>query len=123
MVVVLADGVRNYMTKFLSKEWMVENGFLPSSELKDSKNPLVDVKISELNLPRVKFFKAADLTVGQALDIITEGQIAIPIINNEGTKIIAGIFQNKLLEMIQNKNLTKADLSTKILHKDFAALN
>ena len=24
-VVILADGVRNYMTKFLSDEWMVEN--------------------------------------------------------------------------------------------------
>lgn len=28
VVVLLADGVRNYMTKFLSDEWMVENGFM-----------------------------------------------------------------------------------------------
>jgi cystathionine beta-synthase len=27
-VVVLADGVRNYMSKFLSDEWMVEKGFM-----------------------------------------------------------------------------------------------
>lgn len=29
-VVVLADGVRNYMSKFLSDEWMTEHGFMES---------------------------------------------------------------------------------------------
>jgi cysteine synthase len=27
-VVVLADGIRNYMTKFLSEDWMRERGYL-----------------------------------------------------------------------------------------------
>jgi len=33
VVVLLADGVRNYMTKFLSDEWMVEQGFMDASEV------------------------------------------------------------------------------------------
>jgi cystathionine beta-synthase len=34
-VVILPDSVRNYMTKFLSDEWMITNGFMePSSEKK-----------------------------------------------------------------------------------------
>lgn len=32
IVVILPDNVRNYMTKFLSKDWMIENKFLPLSE-------------------------------------------------------------------------------------------
>jgi len=28
VVVILPDGVRNYMTKFLSKDWMIENKFI-----------------------------------------------------------------------------------------------
>lgn len=29
IVVILPDGIRNYMTKFLSTAWMVENKYLP----------------------------------------------------------------------------------------------
>lgn len=29
IVMILADGIRNYMTKFLSEEWMLEKGFEP----------------------------------------------------------------------------------------------
>lgn len=31
-VVLLPDSIRNYMTKFLSKDWMIENKFLELSE-------------------------------------------------------------------------------------------
>ena len=34
VVVVLADGVRNYITKFLSKEWCIENRMIPYDSLK-----------------------------------------------------------------------------------------
>jgi cystathionine beta-synthase len=33
MVVLLPDSVRNYMTKFLSDDWMVSNDFLDPSEV------------------------------------------------------------------------------------------
>lgn len=36
VVVLLVDGVRNYMTKFLNDDWMLENGFLEQEEY-DSK--------------------------------------------------------------------------------------
>lgn len=29
VVCIFSDSIRNYMTKFLSNEWCVENGFLP----------------------------------------------------------------------------------------------
>ena len=32
VVVILPDSVRNYMTKYLSDDWMIENGFLNPSE-------------------------------------------------------------------------------------------
>lgn len=36
-VVVLADGVRNYMSKFLSDEWMVANGMMEASSSSEAK--------------------------------------------------------------------------------------
>ena len=31
-VVLLPDGIRNYMTKFLSDQWMLERGYLESDK-------------------------------------------------------------------------------------------
>ena len=41
-VVLLPDGIRNYMTKFLSDQWMLERGYLES----DQQLWYVPVKIS-----------------------------------------------------------------------------
>ena len=35
VVVILPDSVRNYMTKYLSDDWMIEKGFLNPSEADD----------------------------------------------------------------------------------------
>jgi len=34
VVCVFSDSIRNYITKFLSKEWCIENQILPYEELK-----------------------------------------------------------------------------------------
>jgi cystathionine beta-synthase len=38
VVVLLADSVRNYMSKFLSDKWMIENGFLSADDANKSKS-------------------------------------------------------------------------------------
>jgi cystathionine beta-synthase len=40
VVVVMADNVRNYLTKHLSKHWMIENRFLPYGDLDEVTHPL-----------------------------------------------------------------------------------
>ena len=64
VVLVFSDSIRNYITKFLSKEWCVENQILPYSELKEEGNPYNGRPFSSLNLPEVQSYD--DLTVGQA---------------------------------------------------------
>ena len=36
MVVVMPDGVRNYMSKFLSDEWMISHNLMEEAEIDDS---------------------------------------------------------------------------------------
>jgi len=50
-VVILADGVRNYMTKVLSKDWMIENNFIPNTEYSDKNHKLYGISWKEANLP------------------------------------------------------------------------
>ena len=64
VVLVFSDSIRNYITKFLSKEWCVENQILPYSALKEEGNPYNGRPLSSLNLPEVQSYD--DLTVGQA---------------------------------------------------------
>jgi len=46
--VILADGVRNYMTKFLSNTWMLQNGFNEKiaieQEIQKLKNQIKDLE-------------------------------------------------------------------------------
>jgi cystathionine beta-synthase len=54
VVVLLADGVRNYITKFLSKEWCIENRMLPYDDLKEADHPFNGIPISSLNLTKIE---------------------------------------------------------------------
>lgn len=36
-VVLLPDGIRNYLSKFVSDEWMIQKGFLTPEDCKDEK--------------------------------------------------------------------------------------
>jgi cystathionine beta-synthase len=59
VVVIFTDSVRNYITKFLNDDWMLENGFLSREDYdskhfqKDTKVYGEDKKIRELNLTKV----------------------------------------------------------------------
>lgn len=62
LVVILADGIRNYLTKHLSKEWMVERGFLDYNELTDYAG-LEPREIGSLELPLAKTLEFDTATV------------------------------------------------------------
>lgn len=53
VVCVFSDSIRNYMTKFLSTEWCVENGFLPYDELKDENHVFHGIPLEEMKLPEI----------------------------------------------------------------------
>lgn len=71
VVLVFSDSIRNYITKFLSKEWCVENRILPFEELKEEGNPYNDKPIASLNLPEIKSYE--DLTIGEAKELFAKG--------------------------------------------------
>lgn len=54
LVVILVDGLRNYMTKHLSKDWMIENKFLSVNEYNDENCKFKGLELKDLNLKKVK---------------------------------------------------------------------
>jgi len=57
------------MTKSLSKDWMIENKFLPLSEYDNKDHQLNQFTLADLNLSPVKTFEKS-LTIGDALNAL-----------------------------------------------------
>lgn len=115
VVCVFQDSIRNYITKFLSKEWCIENKMLPYEELKEEGNPFNGVQLSTLNFPQI--FSFEDLTVAQARDLFEQGVRIIPI--RKDNNIDSAILPKKFLELVVLKNLKPTDSALKTKTKDF----
>jgi len=117
-VVILPDSVRNYMTKFLSKDWMVENRFLSHDEYKDVSHKLHGKGLELLGLQPIKYQEEQKLTVGEALALFESGEKIIPLVDNGNVRGV--VWPHKLMAAIVNKKLEKNDLASKAIFKDFA---
>jgi len=73
-VVLLADSVRNYMTKFLNDDWMKTNGFTDEKFVKETpeskaKIQYAGAKVKDLGLKRA-VTTSADTLCSEAIDIM-----------------------------------------------------
>ncbi|CAF1398866.1 unnamed protein product [Rotaria magnacalcarata] len=83
-VVILPDSVRNYMTKFLSDDWMLERAFL---DVKDEPNTewWHSMPVSALQF-REPVTVSSNTTIQAVLDIMyARGFDQVPVISDDGT--------------------------------------
>ena len=116
VVLVFADSIRNYLTKFVSKEWMVEKGLMPYEELTQPDHPLNHQNLEDLHLPTVEAHE--DLTVKQAQELFNQGHKLIPL--RVGEKVGAVITPKRFLMAVAAKKLKGDDSARKTLTNDFA---
>ncbi|CAD8153187.1 unnamed protein product [Paramecium pentaurelia] len=116
IVIILPDNIRNYITKHLSKTWMIENKFIPYDELKETGHPLAGRPITDLNLHDIQSLDVTTATIGQCLEIL-KTQPAVPL--QENGKLLSVVFEKKILAGIVNKKLNHADLAKKVHSKEF----
>jgi cystathionine beta-synthase len=123
IVVIFPDSVRNYMIKFLSTEWMVENKFLPLEELNTQDHKLSKLGVDVLNLKKVEC-KNQQLTLAEAMEILQQehNYHGVPILNETKNKIQGVVFEDKLMQAFFNKNLDKKSLATRAMTKDFVSV-
>jgi len=90
VVVVLADSVRNYMTKFLKDKWLIDNGFLdpaklPREQLEDAFREGWKTDVQVLQGLGERFFEGATLASvlgdepGKAAAVVVFAPDALPI--------------------------------------------
>jgi len=82
VVVLLADSVRNYMSKFLNDGWMIENKFMSQPEVNGqwwAHRTVADLRL------QTPFSVTPDVTCGECLQILTKhGYDQLPVIDKDG---------------------------------------
>jgi cystathionine beta-synthase len=121
-VVLLADGVRNYMTKFLNDSWMYENGFT-DEETYFSKQTVVgwwsEKRVADLVLNN-PITVTPDVPCSDAIRIMTSnGFDMVPVQSQEDGKVLGIITEQNLTSMITRGRVQPEDHASKVMYKQF----
>ncbi|ODQ53573.1 cystathionine beta-synthase [Saitoella complicata NRRL Y-17804] len=116
VVVILADGVRNYLTKFVSEDWMRARGFLGNveSEKEEEKSKAQknrdEMRLRDLGLKPVVCVKVNDKCEA-AVKVMQDHAFDQLPVQNEAGKLVGLVTLGNLLSALTH---TRADPSTQI---------
>uniref|UniRef100_A0A7S2XCH6 Cystathionine beta-synthase n=1 Tax=Lotharella oceanica TaxID=641309 RepID=A0A7S2XCH6_9EUKA len=118
VVVLLADSVRNYMTKHLNTEWMKENGYLPFAVEHGKSDWWRAHKISDLRLT-LPMCVQPDVTCGETLKILKEhGFDQMPVVG-DNHEVVGVVTIGNLSSYIINGRVQPGDPVSKACFKQF----
>ena len=76
---MLPDGIKNYLTKFLSDRWMIQNGYMKEVETA----PVAGKTLRDLHLNSVEVCQSS-LSVRQVLDFMKDKRVSdVPVLDGE----------------------------------------
>jgi cystathionine beta-synthase len=120
LVVLLPDGVRNYMTKFLSDSWMYEHGFLDEYAVLEkakatwwSSSCIANLELS------TPITITPDLTCKEAIDVLHANNFDMVPVQSEHGKIEGVVTEGNLTSYITQGRVAPDDLCTKAMFKHF----
>jgi cystathionine beta-synthase len=117
IVVLLPDSVRNYMTKFLSDEWMGENGFVDTTTQRQQeadKKQWKDATVGDLKLPDA-ITVPATATCSSVLQILTNrGFDQVPVVD-EKKRMVGIVTVGSLLSKVTAGRVKASDLVTEAM--------
>eukprot|EP01111_Echinosteliopsis_oligospora_P015087 TRINITY_DN584_c0_g1_i1.p1 TRINITY_DN584_c0_g1~~TRINITY_DN584_c0_g1_i1.p1 ORF type:complete len:500 (+),score=172.87 TRINITY_DN584_c0_g1_i1:100-1599(+) len=110
-VVLLADSVRNYMTKFLNDDWMIDAGFVDDAFLAEKKQEREQWKgatVADLKLPAPISVTPSD-PVEKAIDVMKRrGFDQLPVLN-DNRRAVGLVTMGNLLSHVSSGKLKASD--------------
>jgi len=117
-VVILPDSVRNYMTKFLNEDWMIEHGYMPPHGGPDNTAWWSDKTVADLG-PSAPCTITSDVTLKQAVEILrTKNFDQLPVLAADGG-ILGVVTSGNINSMLLRKLVNPEDSVIKALYKQF----
>jgi cystathionine beta-synthase len=119
VVVLLPDSVRNYMSKFLNDNWMVENGFMEEQDHVDPKAEWWWRRtVADLRL-RTPLTINSSLSCATAIEIMSkEGYDQLPVVSPEGA-VEGTVTLGNLTSQITRGSVSPDDPCSKATFKQF----
>ena len=123
VLVILTDSVRNYMSKFLSTEWMFVHKFISSEDLQIEQGFKHVVTTETVKMISVPTIKSNDSVEDVLKKIKTVGQF--PVVDSLSNEIIGNFDAAKLLQTILREGKQSAFSSNlqRFINKDFMLFN
>uniref|UniRef100_A0AAQ6ALI7 Cystathionine beta-synthase n=1 Tax=Amphiprion ocellaris TaxID=80972 RepID=A0AAQ6ALI7_AMPOC len=117
-VVILADSVRNYMSKFLSDQWMCEKGFHSLEEPVDVKPWWWDLTVQSLHLS-VPLTVSPSVSCQTTVEILKENMMdQAPVVTESGA-IVGMVTLETVLSSLLADKVELSDAVSLVLCKDF----
>jgi cystathionine beta-synthase len=118
VVVILPDSVRNYMSKFLNDNWMVENGFMEEQDTDHKGLWWWKKTVADLRL-QTPLTISSSLSCGTAIEIMSkEGYDQLPVVSPEGT-VEGTVTLGNLTSQITRGSVSTDDACAKATFKQF----
>lgn len=120
-VVLLPDSVRNYMSKFLSDEWMYENDMVDISSVKQGVESSwwADRKVSELAL-QTPHTITPSVTCKEAITLLAkEGYSMIPVVSTDNKEVMGVVTEGNLNAQLTTGRVQPSDDCTRVMYRQF----
>ncbi|CAH8469732.1 unnamed protein product [Heterobilharzia americana] len=123
VVVILPDSVRNYMTKFLSNEWMYSRGYMDLPLGDPFRNNWINSELDELinGLPKTVRISGQQ-TIKQSADVMKFENVRALLVltENKGKRgSVLGVFDSGVLRLLLNGCVTPLDPVISGVNKNF----
>jgi cystathionine beta-synthase len=118
-VVLLADSIRNYMSKFLNDSWMYDNGFVEKVEIGLPSAWWSNRRVADLTLTSPVTI-TPDVTCREAIEIMSsQGFDMVPIQSEEDGKVLGVLTEGNLTSYITKGRIKPDDPCVKGMYRQF----
>ncbi|XP_076625441.1 cystathionine beta-synthase isoform X2 [Colletes latitarsis] len=118
VVIILPDGIRNYMTKFVSDNWMEVRGFLESTYQNEANKWWWNIPISTLSFDKVPLLKE-DTKCEEAVRMVEETKSRQLIISNDNVHVKGVVMSDTLMSNLISGSVKLTDFVEKIMIKHY----
>ncbi|XP_076663494.1 cystathionine beta-synthase [Andrena cerasifolii] len=119
VVIVLPDGIRNYMTKFVSDHWMEARGFLTSTCQNEANKWWWNIDISNLSFDKTHLFKENSTTCEEAIRILESKKSNQLIISNDNVHVKGVVVLNILMSNVISGAVKLSDFVERAMIKHY----
>ena len=123
-VVILPDSVRNYMTKALSDDWMIDNGFVDNEIVKEKQFEQwwASKKVSDIEV-KTPLTISEDLHVRGAIELLKgEGFDMVPVVDERG-EVVGVVTEGNMTAKLLSGRASSDSPVSQVLYKSFKKVN